>query len=141
MHAAPLRYELKINGETVAITGVGEYGVLSGSVHWVRRNPTCITSAMRSREHFDESDFLQESCEVSLTGLDSVTDKHVDWGTRPLKPGDVVSIRILGPGNFDPPKDYRNSQQIEEAAQEEREIFEESRKIYFDLKSKYEPEA
>lgn len=104
MNRMPLRYELLVNGEKISVAGVKEYGFLTGIVSWVKRSPENITTALRAREGFDETEFLQEACEVSVTGFDSASQKHFQWAQRALKPGDEVTIRILSPGEFDEPQ-------------------------------------
>jgi hypothetical protein len=38
---------------------------------------------------------------IEFTG--ELTDRHVSWLNEALKPGDLVTIRILGEGEFDEP--------------------------------------
>lgn len=104
MNKATLRYELLVNGEKVAVAGVNEYGVLSGIVSWVKRSPANITAELRARKGFDEAAFLKEVCEVTVTGLDSSNQHHVQWAQRALMPGDEVTFRILPQGEFDAPQ-------------------------------------
>ena len=101
---APLRIEVLLNGRRVAIAGVESLGVLSAIVTWVRRNPANITAKMRADPEFDELHFLRETCELELSGLDSVTDKHLFWAREALRPGSEVTIRVLGPGAIDRPR-------------------------------------
>jgi catechol 2,3-dioxygenase-like lactoylglutathione lyase family enzyme len=102
--ATSVRYEVLVDGQRVAVTGIEEFGVLTTIVSWVRRNPAAITDTMRAQEHFDEVRFLRETCELELTGLDSTEQKHHQWARVALHPGSEVTIRILAPGEFDAPK-------------------------------------
>ncbi len=100
---AHLRFEVLVNGVVKCVVGVEEFGVLSAIVGWVKRSPDQITPAMRARPGFDEEEFLAEEVSLSVTGLDSPTDHHVQWLERSLIPGDVVTIRVLGVGAYDLP--------------------------------------
>ena len=104
---APIRVEVLLNGRRIAIAGIEKFGVISAIVTWVRRNPANITATMRSEKDFDETHFLREICELELSGLDSVRDKHVFWAKDALRPGSEVTIRILPAGEFDAPRSDR----------------------------------
>ena len=101
--AAPVRVEVLLDGRRVAVAGVEAFGVLSAVVTWVRRNPSNVTAKMRSDKDFDETHFLREICELELSGLDAVADKHLFWAKEALRPGSEVTIRVLSAGSFDAP--------------------------------------
>jgi hypothetical protein len=84
-------FEIKINDEQPIRAGldVDNYIV------------TCILGAMRRR------DSSQEELDITISGLDSVDDIHVDWLKAELRPGDKIQITVVG-GDYDPP---RNTQQ------------------------------
>ena len=100
---ASLRVEVLLNGKRIAIAGVNSFGVISAGVTWARRNPADVTAKMRADKEFNEGDFLREICELDITGLDAVKDKHVSWAHGILQPGNEVTVRILAAGPFDPP--------------------------------------
>lgn len=85
------------------MAGSGRYGVLGLGVTWIRHDPRkrpCTTPPEKwNREH----------CELRLGALTSGYQEA--WEKIPLKEGDEITIRILGPGSSDvPPKRYRSRQ-------------------------------
>ena len=104
MATSPIRFEVLVNGKPFATSGVGnDYGVLTAVVNWVRRSPAAISEKARSMDGFDEAAFLAESCGLDLSALDSGVKQHSSWEHRALAVGDVVTIRILPGGEYDPP--------------------------------------
>jgi hypothetical protein len=109
MPNAPLRFEVKVNGARVATIGADDPGVLTAIISWVKRGPQGITSEMRSDPKFNESVFLKEVCDLELGGLNSGTNRHTSWSRTSLQPGDEVTVRILGSGEYDPPLPLPNT--------------------------------
>ena len=103
MPQAPLRFQVLVNGKPIAITGTNIFGVLTTFVNWVRRDPAAITEEMRKSADFDEAKFSTEVCELQLSALDSITNRHASWGSTSLRPGDEVTVRILPGGEYDAP--------------------------------------
>lgn len=103
MPRGAVRFEILLNGLPVATIGVGDFGVLTTIVTRVRRSPATISEVTRSRDGFDEEAYLQESCELSMSSLVSGTNEHGEWNPRTLVEGDVVTIRVLSGGDYDPP--------------------------------------
>ena len=101
---APVRLEVSVNGTVRCVGGVGDFGVLSAIVGWVKRRSDRIHPDVRSAPDFDEAGMLKQRIDVQFGGLDSSSDQHVHWLNEELKPGDVVTIRVLGEGEFDQPK-------------------------------------
>jgi hypothetical protein len=96
---ADVRYQVLINGQVVCISGVdGLGGVLTATLSWVKRK-------RRPDDEVAESDDVLESHYFHVGGIDPSTAEHVKWCAEPLKPGDEVTIRILGPGIADEPKE------------------------------------
>jgi hypothetical protein len=90
-----------VNGAHIATIGAGDPGVLTAIIGWVKRSASAITSEMRANSKFDEATFLTETCDLQLGGLDSVTNRHTSWAGASLKPGDEVTVRVLGAGEYD----------------------------------------
>lgn len=82
------------------MAGIDEYGVLSAIVSWVLRDP----AKHDKNKHPDLEEYLREELEVSLGGL-TRRGHHVEWIKKPLQINDEIKIKILGPGDFDPPQD------------------------------------
>jgi hypothetical protein len=94
-----VRYEVLVNGVRRCIAGSSGPGTLDASViRW------------RSAR-FDDSD---DASYLHVGGLRSVEDLHVRWVTEELAEGDEVTIRILGPGEFDEPSHTSRREEDEE---------------------------
>lgn len=84
------RYEILINGKRLCICGLNGKGVLAINMTHVdsdqNQQPHNIKPGALG--HFDKT--IKES-------------HHAQWPSQELKEGDEVTIRILPPGDFDPP--------------------------------------
>jgi hypothetical protein len=109
MSITPLRFEVLVNGQRVAVVGTASYGVLSAIVNWVQRAPAAITDDVKNRPDFNEAKFLEETCRLELGGLDSATQRHFSWEPINLKPGDEVTVRIMRGGEYDSPPPRSNT--------------------------------
>lgn len=105
-------FEISLNGTKLCTAGVGELGVLSAIVTWVRR----------------QGEEFGGQCDLGITGLISPTREHVNWHGNPLQSGDEVFIKILEqdtvdePGNRvprDPVKDLEQMKEYVKRAAEE----------------------
>lgn len=97
-----IRFQLEINGESVCISGVNGFGVLSAIVDWVKRDPRKFDASKLSDSTLEV--FSREHVSIHFGGLDSneaERSPHLVWHKRELEVGDTVSIRILGPGPVD----------------------------------------
>ncbi|MEM8498036.1 MAG: hypothetical protein AAF542_08430 [Pseudomonadota bacterium] len=101
-----MRFEIVLNGERQFIAGTDEFGVLSAILTRVKRNPAHIGED--SVMHEDE-DSLKEQVTFNVTGID-LNDTgpykkcHFHYPSYTPEPGDEIVIRILEPGEFDPPE-------------------------------------
>ena len=102
-----IRFEVRINGEPRAVAGMEEIGVLNAMLTWVRRNPATAPQKIREHPSMNEEEAAKAYIHASLSGLDSTTNEHLTWFGEELGIGDEVTIRILSPGEFDPPTDRR----------------------------------
>jgi hypothetical protein len=80
-------------------------GVLSVILDWVRRDRAAAPRQVRKRPDFREDDWIGNEVHVRLGGLDSAVGEHVEWVGEHLRVGDEVVVRVLPPGEFDPPCD------------------------------------
>src|SRR4051812_28207085 len=103
MPTEPLRLEVFLNGQRVAVIGTASYGVLSAIVSAVQRAPSAMTDELRSSPDFDEAKFLKQTCRLEIGGLDSTTQRHFGWDPTDLKPGDEITVRVLSGGEYDSP--------------------------------------
>jgi len=95
--------EISVNGVVKCVGGIGDFGVLTAIVGWVRRRREQMDEKARKIPGFDEEEFFKSRIDVRFGGLDSSTNRHVHWLTQKLEAGDVVTIRILPDGPFDEP--------------------------------------
>ena len=103
MATSRVRFQVLINGRPIAVTGIGDYGVLSAIVSWVRRNPAAISDVDRADPAFDEQWFLKERCDLHLGALDTVRQLNHSWAEHTLSPGDEITIRVLADGEYELP--------------------------------------
>lgn len=61
---------------------------------------TCILDAMR------RGDNPEEELNITISGLNSIEDVHMEWLNAELRPGDTVQITVVR-GNYDPPCNTR----------------------------------
>lgn len=99
-----VRFQVLMNGQVRATASVEAFGVLTFLVDWVRRDPArAVAAAGDLPPDLDPDEWVGNRVQVSLSGLDSVSHEHLDWWGDELKPGDEVTVRVVGPGEFDPP--------------------------------------
>jgi len=92
------RFQIIVNGKPVCTAGVKKFGVLTAIFNWVGRR-------RRKADVGYKGNIIEESW-LSVGGIDDSLEgrPHVRWLTRKLKPGDEITVRILGAGPADPPK-------------------------------------
>jgi hypothetical protein len=121
-------YEVFINGKKICVAGVGELGVLAAHLTWVKRE------RHEADEGCDEDDTHVEELFVSVGGLaqHGKDPAHLNWLTKDLEVGDVVTFRIVEREICDPP---------EGARMHCAELIEKGRREYYEkLKQEYEGE-
>ncbi len=79
-------FEVKINDEQPIRAGLGVDSYVV----------TFILDAIRRKDSPDEE------LNITLSGLNSVDDVHVDWLKARLQPGDTIQITVIG-DDYDPP--------------------------------------
>jgi hypothetical protein len=117
-------FEVLLNGKKLCLAGVGESGVLSVMVSWVRPSPK--SPGKRGRRSDGQAD-------LHVGGLfdpEPHVHAHARWVQRGLKPGDEVSIRLVHENDPDHAKEI--------ALQTDDETREHERKYYLRLKKKFE---
>lgn len=97
-----MRFEVLLNGKRLCIAGVPEFGVLSTIVCRVKRNPA---QELPEKHANVSEDFFNEYVELSVGGLNSTERKSLHWIREFISAGDEVTIRVLEPGEYDPPKE------------------------------------
>jgi hypothetical protein len=90
-------FELSVNDQKLATSGVPGSGTLTQTVVWIRRPG-------------DTHDGLY----VTLSGHETHAEPetHVDWGRVQLKVGDVVTLRILEGATVDAPQARKENHEM-----------------------------
>ncbi len=87
------RFEIKVNGERVCVSGLEDDGVLTAIVNFVK--------------HADEEGQYDLSTSALGRFLPSHDHPHhANWPIPEVTIGDEITIRILPDGEFDPPQDF-----------------------------------
>jgi len=85
-----IAFEIELNGESLGTAGADDLSVLSAIVNAVGKLGPASSGAHRREDRYD--------MELTVGGLTSRADgqdEHLDWIERTLKPGDVVTIRLV----------------------------------------------
>lgn len=119
-----IAFDVFLNRKKLARAGVGSDGVLTAITTWVRRRAS-QTSGKRRQWDRDLS--------FSLGGYRSTNGdvgEHFKWEDRKLKPGDVLTIKVITAGRVDEPR---------RRIAEDPELVERSKRRYYQrLKRKFE---
>jgi hypothetical protein len=120
-----LCYQVSLNGRRVCLAGVGDRGVLTGILTWVKRERQDGAEAAHSGVAVEE-------LTVYVGGLANHDEDPVDleWLRKGLRVGDEVTFKIVDSETCDPP--IRSRTDLPEKVEEER------RRCYEELKREYE---
>lgn len=95
-------FEILINGEKRVVAGIGDqYGVLSATVTWVRKEPDDVGETY-----------------FHVSGLYSDTRDQPIWLDIPLELNDQVIIKLRKPEVSDPPIRVRSAAEMKQLALE-----------------------
>lgn len=86
-------FHVYLNGKRVSTAGVGDIGVLSAHVTWVRRTRKDMLVKMP-----------EEELTLNVGGMISPKGEHVSWLDRELQVGDEVRITIADAAKIDRPR-------------------------------------
>lgn len=99
-----IAFEISINGQKTTTAGVGsEFGMLTALLTWTRRDIRQLPAEVRS-------ELAQEDLKIVLSGQRIIAKndmENLQWMGRPLKPGDVVQIRIVDVERVDAPESVK----------------------------------
>lgn len=96
-------FVIYVNDIQVCTAGVGEFGVLTTVVTWVRRRADMRPAG------FDELQWDQEELNLDVGGnaLDGHgVDQSANWVAQDLSTGDCIRIEIVDRDKCDPPGSY-----------------------------------
>jgi hypothetical protein len=116
-----IAFEIFVNGERRGTAGIGDLGVLSAILTWVRRAP----QNSRNGKSFEEE------LTLSVGGYHENTSS--DWVNEKLSVADSVTVNVISTDKVDAPKRTRH-EDPDRAEKSERRYFEQ-------LKKKYSSEA
>jgi hypothetical protein len=119
-----IAFDVFLNRKKLARAGVGSDGVLTAITTWVRR---------RAPERRGKRPRWDRDLSFSLGGYRSTNDEvgeHFKWEDRKLKPGDVITIKVITAARVDEPR---------RRIAEDPELVERSQRRYYQrLKRKFE---
>jgi hypothetical protein len=94
-----IAFEIELNGEPLGTAGADDLSVLTAIVSAVGKLGPNSTGAHQRENHYD--------IELTVGGLTSragdASDEHLDWVKRNLKPGDVITVRLVEAERGDTP--------------------------------------
>jgi hypothetical protein len=93
-----IAFDVFLNRKKLARAGVGSDGVLTAITTWVRR---------RAPERRGKRPRWDRDLSFSLGGYRSTNDEvgeHFKWEDRKLKPGDVITIKVITAARVDEPR-------------------------------------
>ena len=118
--------EVFVNGQSVCTAGVGEYGVLTSMVTWVRRDAAMRTAPPGSPP------VPEEELTASVSGLTSDpsgASVHLKWFDQPLHVGSEVRIRVVEVLEGSPPT-HREREKPSFVDRRKREYYEHLKREY-----------
>jgi hypothetical protein len=108
-------FHVYLNGKKVSTAGVGELGVLSAYVTWVRRK----REGTRAKKPALAAEELCLGVSGLVTGRD---EEHVRWLERNLKVDDEVRIVIADGGSVDQPRSRERCDPVKELQAKKRYV-------------------
>ena len=109
-----IAFEVFLNGNKVCRAGVGDLGVLTTVLSWVRREG-------RNTETREPGN-IEEELTLNVGGLISSKNEHVRWSESKLTVGDEVRVRVVNLESVDPPWDRRTEDSSEDLRRQERYV-------------------
>ena len=106
-----IAFEVSLNRKKICVAGVGDIGVLSTLLSWVRREGRNTETGEPGR--------IEEELTLSVGGLMSSTNEHVQWTESALTVGDEVCIRVTELESVDAPRDRRTEDPVEDAKRQQ----------------------
>lgn len=124
--------KVQVNDDTPIIAGADDLGVLNATVNCIGK---LGESTRRVHDNGGADLFLTVGGLTSR--LPDLPDEHLRWmSQRPLRVGDVIHVEIMDTTHADAPI---AGEAAEKMQHDEREYFEHCKKIYLELRAKYEP--
>lgn len=98
-------FEVRVNGKVVCTAGVGDLGVLTAILTWVKREPSDCPEGLETTEWSEQQLDLNIGGSI---GHGKHGHEFLDWiDHQGMSVGDEVAIRILDQPHCDPPSAKR----------------------------------
>ncbi|AWM39927.1 hypothetical protein GobsT_16820 [Gemmata obscuriglobus] len=97
------RLEVSVNGRVVTTAAVSDLGLMDFFLSWARRDPARLTPEMLATPGFTPESWAGGEFEYGLGALDTTRSETLEWLGGELRAGDVLSLRVLPPGEVDEP--------------------------------------
>jgi hypothetical protein len=120
-------FHVYLNGKKVSTAGVGELGVLSAHVTWVRRKGEHTLTK--------KPDSVEEELTLEVGGLVIPKEEHVRWLDRNLKTGDEVTIRVGEAAAVDRPRSRKRRDHSKELRSQKRYVREMAKRFGWKIKT------
>ena len=111
-------FEVHLNGKKLCIAGIGDDGVVAAIVSYVVRS---------SRK---------EDLSLSVGGLVSPTEEHVDWRKVELRVGDEVLLKIVDSERVDRPRKRTRQDPIARVKQQKHYVRAMAKKFGWEIKAR-----
>ena len=121
-------FHVYLNGKKVSTAGVGELGVLSAHVTWVRRKG--------GHTQTKKPDSAEEELTLHVGGFVTPKEEHVRWLDRNLKAGDEVTIRVGKDSPVDRPRSRKRRDHSKELRSQKRYVREMAKRFGWRIKPK-----
>jgi hypothetical protein len=106
-----IAFEVFLNGNKVCTAGVGDLGVLTAMLTWVRREG--------KNTEFKESRNVEEELTLNVGGFVSSKHEHVRWSESTLAVGDDIRVCVVDLESVDVPGDRRAEDPEEDTRRQE----------------------
>lgn len=106
-----ITFEVSLNGSRICTAGVGDLGVLTTTVSWVRRESSDTNPGD-----------IEEELTLEVGGLIASTKEHVRWTGGSVAAGDEVIIRIVDQESADFPTERRRTDPKKDVEAQERYV-------------------
>ena len=109
-----IAFEVFLNGNKVCRAGVGDLGVLTTVLSWVRREGRNTETR--------EPGKIEEELTLNVSGLLSSKNEHVRWSESKVTIGDEVRVRVVSAESVDPPDDRSTEDPAADIGRQERYV-------------------
>ena len=125
-----IAFEIEVNGISLGSAGTEDLSVLTAIIDAVGK-----LGAQSQGSSANKSDYQLRLTIAGLTSrADVAADEHLHWITQNLKPGDVVTIKILESAAADAPTSAKPAQTEKDFKLQ----FEWAKKVYLGNRDKFE---